>query len=148
MEPTEKTYITVEAEINVPILLVWKYWTSPEDIVSWNNASDNWHTPRAENDLRTGGKFKYRMESKDGTMGFDFEGIYDEVIFHEQINYTIADGRKVKVIFSDMNSLTELIEIFEAEDTHSVEMQLSGWQAILNNFKKYAETNYQQSIPA
>ena len=140
MDSKEKTMITVQTVLNVPVALVWKYWTSPEDIVNWNNASADWHTPRAENDLRAGGKFSYRMEAKDGSMGFDFWGVYDRVVHHEQIHYTMGDGRKAEIDFSSVDGQTKIVESFEAEDMNSIDLQRTGWQSILDNFKKYAET--------
>lgn len=137
----DKTAISVQALINAPIFQVWTLWTAPEHITQWNNASDDWHTPRAENDLRVGGKFISRMEAKDGSMGFDFEGVYTVIKAHELIEYTIADGRNVKVEFSTITNQTKVIETFEAETENSIELQRGGWQAILNNFKKYAEAN-------
>ena len=100
METQNKTVITVENTVNAPIEKVWEYWEKPEHITKWSNASDDWHTPRAENDLRTGGKFVSRMEAKDGSMGFDFGGTYDEVRNNEYIEYTMGDTRKVKVTFT------------------------------------------------
>jgi len=141
METIEKTIITVENTINAPVEKVWKFWTKPEHITKWNNASDDWHTPHAENDLRTGGSFVARMEAKDGSMGFDFGGVYDDVRPNEYIEYTIGDGRKVKVTFSGRGNTTRVVESFEAENTNPVEMQRGGWQAILDNFKKYTEAN-------
>jgi len=120
---------------------VWKLWTTPEDIVNWNYASDDWHSPRAENDLRAGGFFKYRMEAKDGSTGFDFGGVYNKVKTNELIEYTIGDGRKVRIVFSGRGSKTNIVETFEAEKTHTIDQQREGWQAILDNFKKYAEIN-------
>jgi uncharacterized protein YndB with AHSA1/START domain len=137
----EKTKITVEAIVSVPIEKAWKLWTSPEHICKWNNASDDWHTPKADNDLHTGGKFSYRMEAKDGSFGFDFWGIYDEIKINELIAYTMGDGRKATVHFSTVGDQTKVVETFEAESVNSIEMQQGGWQAILNNFKKYAEAN-------
>ena len=133
--------ITVEAIINAPVERVWKLWSLPEHITKWNNASDDWHTPFAENDLRTGGKFLTRMEAKDGSFGFDFEGIYDDVVKHELITYSLADGRKIEVTFLEKGSETLVMETFDAETENPVEMQQGGWQAILDNFKKYAEAN-------
>ena len=141
METANKTNITVEATVNARVDKVWKYWSAPEHITKWNNASDDWHSPRAENDLRTGGKFSTRMEAKDGSMGFDFGGVYDDVRQNELIEFTMGDGRKVSVKFSDKGNETKIVETFEAEETHSIEMQRGGWQAILDNFKKYTETN-------
>jgi len=143
MAKKEKTIISVQAKINASIEKVWKHWTTPEDIVNWNNSSDDWHTPRAENDLREGGKFNYRMEARDGSSGFDFSGVYGKVITNKRIDYTLGDGRKVKVTFSRKADTTEVVESFEAEHTYSIEMQRNGWQAILDNFKKYTEA-YEQ----
>ena len=141
METQEKTMITVENTVNAPVKKVWEYWTEPEHITKWNNASDDWHSPRAENDLRQGGKFAVRMEARDGSMGFDFGGIYDAVKPNEYIEYTIDDGRKVKVNFSSQGNTTKVVERFEAESINSLEMQKGGWQAILDSFKKYTEMN-------
>jgi len=141
MDSKEKTMISVQAAINAPIAIVWKNWTTPEDITRWNNASDDWHTPRAENDLRAGGKFLSRMESKDGSMGFDFGGVYEKVIVNKLIEYTMDDGRKAKIVFATEDGITKVVETFEAENTHTIEMQRGGWQAILDNFKKFTESN-------
>jgi uncharacterized protein YndB with AHSA1/START domain len=140
MESKTKTIIAVGITINAPIEKVWKTWSTPADIVKWNNATDGWHTPRAENDLRVGGHFNYRMEAKDGSMGFDFGGVYKNVILHKQIDYVIGDGRNVKIIFSYSKNHTEINETFEAKSENPIEMQRGGWQAILDNFKKYAES--------
>lgn len=139
---TATTTITVETTVKAPIEQVWKFWTEPKHIVQWNSASPDWHTPRAENDLRVGGKFTARMEARDGSFGFDFEGVYDAVEEYRYIEYTIGDGRKVQVYFTpaDAENETKVVETFEAEGTHSVEMQKGGWQAIMDNFKKHAET--------
>ncbi len=141
MESQEKTIITAENTINASKEKVWEYWTKPEHIVHWNSASDDWHSPHAENDLQVGGSFVCRMEAKDGSFGFDFGGVYDAVTTNEFIAYTLGDGRKVKVTFSDEGSATKITESFEAESTNSIEMQRGGWQAILDNFKKYTEAN-------
>jgi uncharacterized protein YndB with AHSA1/START domain len=132
--------ITVQSKINASIENVWEYWTNPEHITKWNNASDDWHTPYAENDLRTGGRFKSTMASKDGTMSFDFEGEYTLVEQNEAIEYVMADGRKVEISFATSSSGVEVIESFDPETENSEEMQQQGWQAILNNFKKYVES--------
>lgn len=136
-----KNTITVQATISAPLEKVWDYWTLPEHITKWNAASDDWHTPHAVNDLRAGGKFISRMEARDGSVGFDFEGTYETVIKHVLIVYSIADGRKVKILFSGEGSETEIIETFDAEEIHSEGQQREGWQAILNNFKSYTERN-------
>lgn len=140
MANSSNQQITVEATIKAPIEKVWKCWTNPEDIKKWNNASDDWHTTHAENDLRTGGKFSSRMEAKDGSFGFDFGGVYDKVAEHEQISYTMSDGRRVNVLFSSNGNETKVSESFDPESENSLEMQQAGWQAILDNFKKYTET--------
>jgi uncharacterized protein YndB with AHSA1/START domain len=139
METTEKTTITIQSQIAAPIDSVWKKWTTPSDIMQWNNASPDWHTPRAENDLRKGGKFVYRMEARDGSFGFDFGGEYEEVIPKQKIAYRIGDGRKVVVTFTLHENFITVEESFEAEQVNPVDMQRAGWQAILDNFKKYTE---------
>lgn len=139
MATTGKKILTVEATINASVEKVWKYWTEPKHIIQWNYASEDWYTPKSENDLRIGGKFLSRMEAKDGSWGFDFTGEYDKVDTGKQIEYTIGDGRKVQVLFVSKGSETLVTELFEAEHEHLIEMQQTGWQAILNNFKKYAE---------
>jgi uncharacterized protein YndB with AHSA1/START domain len=141
METANKQKITVETTVHAPVEKVWEYWSAPEHITKWNNASSDWHSPRSENDLRTGGKFSTRMEAKDGSMGFDFGGVYDDVRINELIDFTMGDGRKVTVSFAGEGDETKIVETFEAEDTHSIEMQRGGWQAILDNFKKYTETH-------
>lgn len=139
MDKQTNNTVTIETIISAPVEKVWKCWTTPEDIIKWNNASDDWHTPSAENDLRPGGKFTSRMEAKDGSMGFDFGGTYDEVIPHKNISYTLDDNRKVTVNFSSAGNTTHVVETFEMESENSEEMQRSGWQSILVNFKKYVE---------
>ena len=141
METTSTTKITVETTVKAPVEKVWRIWTLPEHITKWNAASDDWHTPFAENDVRVGGHFKSRMEAKDGSFGFDFGGTYDDVKTNELIEYTIGDGRKVIVRFTANGNETKVTETFDAEGTHSIEMQQGGWQAILDNFKKYTEAN-------
>ena len=135
----KNTIITIETTVNAPMEKVWEYFTSPEHVTQWNAASPDWHSPRAENDLRPGGKFNFRMEARDGSFGFDFEGIYDDVVQDRLIRYTMGDGREVQVHFLPAEEGIRVVESFEAEKTHSEEMQRSGWQAILDNFKNYAE---------
>jgi uncharacterized protein YndB with AHSA1/START domain len=135
------TQITIEALINADVKKVWECYTKPEHITKWNFAVDDWHCPSAENDLRVGGKYKARMEAKDESFGFDFEAIYDEVVDQKKISYTIGDGRKVTSTFENLGDKTKVTTIFEAEKINSLELQQQGWQAILNNFKKYVETN-------
>lgn len=135
----EKTTITIEAIVNAPIEKVWEFWTGTQHIIKWNNASPDWHTPKAEHELKPGGKFVYRMEAKDGSFGFDFGGTFDVVNLNEYLESTLGDGRKVKITFKDVNGKTQIVETFEAEDQNPIEMQKGGWQAILNNFTTYAE---------
>jgi len=141
METQNATVITVQTTINAPVEKVWSYFSAPEHIVKWNAASDDWHTTKSENDLRTGGKFSARMEAKDGSFGFDFGGVYDVVRDNEYLAYTMGDGRKVQVAFEAQGDSTTVTESFEAEGANPVEMQRGGWQAILDNFKKYTESN-------
>jgi uncharacterized protein YndB with AHSA1/START domain len=138
---TDNKSITIENTINASVEKVWKLWTTPEHIMKWNAASEDWHTPKAENDLREGGKFSSRMEAKDGSFGFDFGGTYDRIIPNELIEYSLGDGRKVKVHFQSIGNTTKVTETFEAEAENSIDMQRQGWKAILDNFKKYAEAN-------
>ena len=137
----DKQKITIKTIINAPVEKVWTYWTEPEHIKKWNNASEDWHTTKAENDLRVGGKFTSRMEAKDGSFGFDFGGIYDEVKVYDFISYTLGDERKVSITFVKNQDKTEITEEFEAENENSIEMQKMGWQSILDNFKRYTEEN-------
>ena len=135
-----KDYITIETTIVSQIDTVWECWTKPEHIDNWNFATDEWKCPSAENDLRVGGNFSWRMEAKDGSMGFDFTGTYQKVVDNELITYKMSDGRAVSVKFSDSGNEVQLSESFEAEGTNSDEQQRAGWQAILGNFKKYVES--------
>lgn len=139
METGNTTTITVETTVHAPVEKVWAYWTEPQHITKWSFASDDWHAPNAENDLKAGGKFLTRMEAKDGSFGFDFGGVYDEVRINEFIAYTLGDGRKVSITFTSQENGTKIVEDFDAEATNSVEMQQAGWQAFLDNFKKYCE---------
>lgn len=139
METEQKTSITVEATINAPVEKVWKFWSDPRHITQWCAASDDWHAPYAENDLCKGGKFKTTMAAKDGSFSFDFEGVYSEVEPNKTIEYSMSDGRKVKIDFSAISNSTKVTETFEAETENPIEMQRGGWQAILDNFKKHVE---------
>jgi uncharacterized protein YndB with AHSA1/START domain len=141
METLNKTAITVSTTVNAPVEKVWNYWTAPEHITKWCQASDDWHAPFAENDLREGGKFLTTMAAKDGSFSFDFGGVYTKVDEQRTIEYTMSDGRKVSVEFTGNGNSTEIVETFDPEDTNSLEMQKSGWQAILDNFGKYTENN-------
>jgi uncharacterized protein YndB with AHSA1/START domain len=139
MSTTNLSPITVESIVKAPAEKVWKYWITPEDITQWAAASDDWHTTRAENDVRVGGKFLSRMEAKDGSFGFDFGGLYDEVDVNKLLAYTLEDGRKVTIHFTGKGNETKVVQTFDPEATNPIEMQKGGWQAILDNFKKYAE---------
>ena len=140
-EATRKIPITIETVVKVPIEKVWQSWTEPQHITQWNHASDDWHCPKSENDLRDGGSFSATMAAKDGSFSFDFGGIHDKVLKNELIESTIGDGRKMKVVFVSAGHETKVIETFEAENENSLDLQRGGWQAILNNFKKYTESN-------
>jgi len=135
----ERQKVTIEAVINASADKVWNYWTLPEHITHWNFASDDWHCPRAENDVRAGGKMNVRMEAKDGSFGFDFEAIYDEVVALEKISYSLGDGRQVVTTFAPADGGTLVKTVFDAEKENPVEMQQAGWQSILNNFKAYVQ---------
>lgn len=141
METTTNSAITVTALVKAPIERVWACWSEPEHITRWCQASDDWHAPYAENDLRKGGKFKTTMAARDGSVSFDFEGVYLNVEQHKVIEYAMEDGRKVKIIFSAGDNETEVVETFDPEGTNPLDMQREGWQSILNNFKRYTEAN-------
>lgn len=137
----DKAPITVEIIVNAPIEKVWEYWNKPEHITKWAFADDTWEAPSAENDLRKGGSFKTKMAAKDGSESFDFEGLYTSVEEHELIEYDMSDGRHVKVEFAQTPEGVKVTETFDPEEENSEELQKNGWQAILNNFKKYVEEN-------
>ncbi|WP_031530368.1 SRPBCC family protein [Dyadobacter crusticola] len=137
--PAQK--ITVSTTINAPVSKVWDYFNLPEHITQWCFASDDWHAPKSENDLRVGGAFATTMAAKDGSFSFDFGGVYSQVENQKLIDYDMADGRNVKVLFEDHGDSSTLTEVFDAESENPVDMQQQGWQAILNNFKKYVEAN-------
>lgn len=132
--------VTIETTVNVPVAKAWAVMTEPSHVVKWNAASPDWHTPRAENDLRKGGTFTYRMEAKDGSFGFDFGGVYDQVTLQSSIAYTLGDGRTVVVMFLPQGDSTKIIETFVAESQNTPERQRQGWQAILDNYKSYTES--------
>lgn len=131
--------ITVQSRIDAPVDVVWSAWNTPADIMQWNAATDDWHTPAAEVDLRERGKFCSRMEAKDGSVGFDFEGTYTRVVEHELIEYAMSDGRAVTVEFESTGNSTTVRETFDAESVHDGEQQRQGWQAILDRFKQHVE---------
>ncbi|NLR80101.1 SRPBCC family protein [Chitinophaga eiseniae] len=133
--------VTVTATIHADQKKVWDYYNRPEHITKWNFADPSWHCPSASNDLRVGGKYAARMEAKDGSFGFDFEAIYDEVVDGEKFTYTMPNGRQASVSFKKNGDQTEVDVTFDPETEHPIEMQKNGWQAILNNFKSYTEAN-------
>ena len=135
-----KSMITVSTTVSSPIEKVWESWTHPAHIVNWNNASDDWHTPKATNDLRKDGRFSFTMAAKDGSFSFDFGGTYTAIDPQQKISYIMDDGRVAEVLFEQDGSHVKITEEFQAENIHSLEMQEGGWQAILNNFKKYTES--------
>jgi len=135
------TPITIEAKINAPVEKVWEYWNNPEHIKNWAFASPEWHAPNAANDLRVGGNFSTTMAARDGSMSFDFGGTYTTVEENKLIEYVLADGRQVKIVFEADGEQTRIAETFDPETTNPLEMQRGGWQAILDNFKKLAEDN-------
>ncbi len=137
-ENTASKKITVEVEVKVPVEKAWESYTDPKHIVGWNFASDDWHCPRATSDLRVGGSFSSRMESKDGKQGFDFGGVYDEVVPGKWLAYTFG-GRRAEVLFEEAEHGTKVTISFDPETENPPEMQKNGWQAILDNFKRYAE---------
>jgi uncharacterized protein YndB with AHSA1/START domain len=138
MNNSDKTTLTAETEINAPIEKVWALWTTPEDIMQWNNPNADWHTPRVDNDLRPGGKFLFAMALKDGSLSFDFTGTYDEVITNQLISYTLNDGRCSTITFT-AGTPVKLVETFEADNTQPVAMQQEFCQAVLDGFKGYVE---------
>lgn len=136
----EQQKIKVEATINVPVEQVWNAWNMPSHIMQWNTPDPSWHCPNSENDLRINGTFKNRMEAKDGSFGFDFEGTYNKVDLHKEIAYTMPDGRKVDTLFESKDGRTIVTTTFDPETVNDPEFQKQGWQAILNNFMKYTES--------
>lgn len=135
------TKIAIEAVIDADIQKVWNYYNSTEHITKWNYASDDWHCPKVENDMKIGGIYFARMEAKDGSFGFDFKAIYDEIIPMAKVAYTLEDERKVITAFEKQDHKTRVITVFDAEKINPTDMQKAGWQAILNNFKRYSETS-------
>lgn len=138
---TQATRITVEATASAPVAKTWEAWNTPENIMQWNTPDPDWHCPSSENDLRVGGKFKNRMEAKDGSFGFDFEGVYDKVELHREITYSMSDGRTATTLFAEKDGKTQITTTFDAETENDPEFQKQGWQAILDNFVKHIEAN-------
>ena len=135
--PNQK--VTITAVISAPVERVWEAFTTPTDITQWNFANDDWWCPRAEVDLRVGGIHKARMEAKDGSFGFDFEGVYGEVDPYRAVTLEMGDGRKARTTFEGKGNSTTVTTVFDAEEQNSIDMQRTGWQAILDNFRRYVE---------
>ncbi|MEP7266656.1 MAG: SRPBCC family protein [Saprospiraceae bacterium] len=133
--------IKLTAIVHADSKKAWNYYTLPEHITKWNFASPDWYCPSATNDMKVGGKYKARMEAKDGSFGFDFEAIYNEIVPGQRFKYTLPDGRKVSVNFIETGDKTTVQIVFDPEDQNPLELQKNGWQAILNNYKMYTETN-------
>lgn len=131
--------ITVSAVVHAPLRLVWQKWITPQDVMAWNHASDDWYTPSAQNDLRVGGEFHYIMASRNESSRFDFSGVYTEVIPEKSIAYALGDSRKVHVAFTMLEDAVTVTETFDPEQTNTAELQRAGWQAILDNFRRYVE---------
>lgn len=140
MNSTNKPAVTIETRISNSIEKAWTSWTQPQHITQWNHASEDWICPEATNDLRVGGRFSSRMEAKDGSVGFDFWGIHDEITLNQVIKSTMGDGRKMEVRFIQEAGSVKVIETFEIEDENSIELQRQGWQAILDNYKAHTES--------
>lgn len=135
----ENKTITLETTVLTTLEKAWETWIQPQHVTQWNHASDDWHCPSAQTDLRVGGKFSSRMEAKDGSFGFDFWGIYDEIVPLTRLRITMGDDRKMEVHFTQTPNGVKVIERFETEDLNSAEQQREGWQAILDNYKRYTE---------
>ena len=137
---TSFSKITIEVLVEGSLPIVWNCFTQPQHITKWNFASEEWHCPRATNDLKVGGTYSARMEAKDGSFGFDFTAVYDEVVEKRRLSYTLEDGRNVVTTFEKIGEGTKVQTVFDAEKSNSEDLQKAGWHAILNNFKKYAES--------
>ena len=132
--------ITIIAIVFADIKKVWDYYTQPEHITKWNFADPSWHCPTAINDMNVGGRYVARMEAKDGSFGFDFEAVYTKINHGQNFTYEFG-GRFATVDFKQADGQTEVTVTFDPETENAIELQRNGWQAILNNFKKYTETN-------
>jgi uncharacterized protein YndB with AHSA1/START domain len=141
-----KQQITIDATIAAPVERVWDAFTTPADITQWNFASDDWCCPNADADLRVGGNYRARMEAKDGSFGFDFEAVYEEVEPCKAITLAMGDGRKARTTFETVGTGTKVTTVFDAETQNPIDMQRDGWQAILNNFKSYVEVDRSSSV--
>lgn len=136
----ENLPITIQSTINNEIAKVWEAYTKPEHIMQWNHADSNWHCPKAESHLHDKGTFNFRMEAKDGSEGFDFTGVYETVITNEKIVMRMDDGRRATITFEELGNSTQVSITFDPETENAPEFQRAGWQAILDNFKKHAES--------
>lgn len=136
-----ENWLRIQSTIDAPVSKVWAYFNDPAHIIKWNSPHESWHTTTAINDFFVGGKFNYRMEAVDGSAGFDFWGIYTQITTHQVIEYTLGDERRVKIVFTEKGDQTEIVEDFMAESENSLELQQSGWQAILDNFSGYTQNN-------
>lgn len=132
-------WISVDVFVQAPLEKVWGYWTEPEHIKEWNAASPDWHTSEVVNHLRVGGHFTYHMEARDKSEGFDFSGVYTEIVLETAIAYTLKDGRRVRIVFEQKDDGVKITETFQTEELNPGESQQNGWQAILNSFKRYVE---------
>ncbi len=133
------TAIKIQTTVSKDPQTTWDCYTLPEHIVNWNFASEDWHCPEAENEMTVGGKYRARMEAKDGSFGFDFEGVYQHIKPGESFGYQLEDGRNIEVIFKPQGDSTEVTVTFDADEQNPIDMQRNGWQAILDNFQKYTE---------
>lgn len=141
METQNANKITIESTVNAPVAKAWEYYNGAEHITKWNSPSPDWHCPSASVDLRPGGKILSRMEAKDGSMGFDFGGVFDTVKTNELVEYTMGDGRKVSTRFIPSGNTTKVITTFDPENQNPVDFQKAGWQAILDSYARYTEAN-------
>lgn len=137
----DTTKITIQAVVAADRQKVWDRYTQPEHITKWNFATDTWHCPAASNDMRVGGKYLARMEAKDGSFAFDFEAVYNEIVDGEKFTYTMPDNREIQVSFEQTDDKTRVTVTFDPENENPVDLQRSGWQSILDNFRRYAEGN-------
>jgi len=135
-----KTILTVSVLVNATPETVWECYTNTQHIMNWNAAAETWHCPKASNELKVGGSFSFTMAAKDESFSFDFNGTYTNVDPLKQLEYTLEDGREVSVDFRKVKNRTTIEQSFEPESENTLELQLSGWQAILDNFKKYTES--------
>jgi uncharacterized protein YndB with AHSA1/START domain len=132
--------LSVATPINNDVAKVWEAYTDPKHIKQWNHADSSWHCPKASNDLRPGGRFSFRMEAKDGSEGFDFSGVYEDVVPNKKISFVMDDGRRATITFEEIGSSTHVSVTFDPENENTPEFQKAGWQAILDNFKTHAES--------